>query len=111
MKTFSSVVLNLQNPREKVWGILLETTPSGVTVKGIDLNSFDDWSRSVARGEDTMGLSTVFFPMHRVERINLDEKVGNIQSYAEIFESRVGEDPWSHLRLPKPTDDIRELSG
>jgi hypothetical protein len=105
MKKLSPIVINLHSPREKVWGILLSVSDSGVNVKGIDLNSFDDWTRTVARGEETMGLSTIFFPMHRVERINLDEKVGGIESYADIFESRVGTDVWSHLGLPEPAAD------
>lgn len=99
MKTLSPVLVHLQNPKEKVWGILLGVQTSGITVRGIDLNSFDDWSRGVARGESEMGLSTVFFPIHRVERIGLDESVGAVLSLAETFAARVGEDVWSYLGL------------
>ena len=102
MNRHSPVVLNLHSPREKFWGILLSIGDAGVNVKGIDLNSFEDWTRAVARGEETMGLSTTFFPMHRVERINLDENIGGIQSFANIFESRVGQDVWSYLELEEP---------
>jgi hypothetical protein len=103
MNKRSPVVINLQNPREKVWGILLSIEVAGVNVMGIDLNSFEDWSRAVARGDETMGLSTIFLPMHRVERIHLDENIGGIQSCAEIFQSRVGKDVWSHLGLDRPS--------
>lgn len=99
MKRLSAVLLNLQNPKEKIWGILLSIRASGVTLRGIDLNSFDDWSRAVARGERDMGLSTVFFPIHRVERLTADESVGNVPSLAETFEARVGQDVWSYLAL------------
>lgn len=102
MKKFSPVIVSLHSPREKVWGVLLSLTSSGATVRGIDLNSFDDWSREVARGEATMDLSTVFFPTHRVERILLDESVGALQSMAQVFESRAGMDVWSYLSLPTP---------
>lgn len=102
MHKHSPIVLNLHTPREKFWGILLALSDAGVNVKGIDLNSFDDWTRAVARGEETMGLASTFFPMHRVERINLDENIGGIQSYAHIFESRVGRDVWSYLGLEEP---------
>ncbi len=105
MHKHSPIVLNLHSPREKVWGILLSTSDAGVNVKGIDLNSFEDWTRAVARGEETMGLSTTFFPMHRVERINLDEGVGGIQSCADTFESRVGKDVWSYLGLDRPAPE------
>ena len=84
MKKFSAVLVNLQNPREKVWGILLSIQASGITVRGIDLNSFDDWSRSVSRGETEMALSTMFLPIHRVERVNQDESVGSVRSLADL---------------------------
>jgi len=105
MNKLCSVVINLHSPREKVWGILLSITNAGVEVKGIDLNSFEDWTRSVSRAEETMGLSTIFFPLHRVERVHLDENVGGIQSCAELFESLVGKDVWSHLGLDKPAPE------
>ncbi|MFQ5792544.1 MAG: hypothetical protein ACE5JI_18900 [Acidobacteriota bacterium] len=109
MKAHSAVVVSLHSPREKIWGLLLSIHTSGVTLKGIDLNSFEDWSCEVARGEATMGLSTMFFPMHRVERIHLDETVGGIQSLADIFASRVRQDLWSYLGVPPPS--ALEVSG
>ncbi len=110
MKKFSAVLVNLQNPREKVWGILLSIQSSGVTVRGIDLNSFDDWSRSVGRGDSEMALSTMFLPIHRVERINQDESAGSVRSLADLFEERVQKDVWTHLGLepgPPAGDRVR----
>ncbi len=101
MKELSAVLVSLQNPREKVWGILLSIQSSGITVRGIDLNSFEDWSRSIARGEGEMGLSTSFLPIHRVERMSEDETIGSAQSLADIFEARVGTDVWTHLGLTR----------
>ena len=103
MKKLSAVLVSLQNPKEKFWGVVLSVQTSGITVRGIDLNSFDDWSRGVARGDGDMGLSTTFFPIHRVERVTVDETVGSVLSLAETFEARVGQDVWSFLGLqPKP---------
>jgi len=99
MKKLSAVLVSLQNPREKVWGILLSIQASGITVLGIDLNSFEDWSRAAAKGEREMALSTVFFPIHRVERVSKDETVGSVPSLADTFEQRVGQDVWSFLGL------------
>lgn len=99
MKKLSAVLVNLQNPREKVWGILLAIQASGITVRGIDLDSFNDWSRSAGRGDTEMGLSTMFLPIHRVERVNEDETVGSMRALSEIFEERVGQDVWTHLGL------------
>ena len=104
MKKHAPIVINLQSPREKYWGVLLSITDSGVNVRGIDLNSLEDWIREVAKGESTMGLSTVFFPMHRVERIGLDESIGGLKSQAELFEARVGTDVWTHLGIEKPDE-------
>jgi hypothetical protein len=41
MDPHSIVVVSLHTPKEKVWGELLDINPSGVTLRGIDLNSFD----------------------------------------------------------------------
>ena len=46
-----------------------------------------------------MGLSTIFLPIHRVERVNKDETVGSVPSLADTFEQRVGKDVWSFLGL------------
>ena len=101
MELYSMVVVSLHDPKERIWGQLLSVTQAGITVRGIDLNSFDDWSRGVAKGDGDMGLSTTFFPIHRVERVTLDETVGNVLSLAETFEARVGQDVLSFLGLKR----------
>lgn len=105
MKKHSAVIVSLHSPREKVWGVLLSIQNHGVTLRGIDLNSFDDWIREVGRGETGIGLSTVFFPMHRVERVLLDEGTGSILSMVDVFQSRVGRDLWAYLNLSRPSDE------
>jgi hypothetical protein len=84
------VLVNLHSPREKIWGVLRQLNPAGVFVRGIDLNTFDDWVQMVVRGERNMGLTHVFIPMWRVERVALDESVDEIPSLAAQFYSRVG---------------------
>ena len=87
----STVVVYLQAPKEKVWGVLVSLTPSGVVMRGIDLETFDDWMRQEARGEETLiGLITLFYPMHRVVRVERDETVGPLTSYADRFAREVG---------------------
>ncbi|MGB8321848.1 MAG: hypothetical protein WCE52_02695 [Candidatus Acidiferrum sp.] len=91
MKPNSIVVISLHSPKEKVWGILLELNTSGVTIRGVDLNSFDHLIRQVNEPDgERVGLPTVFFPMTRVERISLDEPSGSIPSMAEVFERKIG---------------------
>jgi len=87
----SIVVVSLHSPKEKIWGELMDLQNAGITVRGIDLNSFDDFIRQVMDPEgERIGLPTLFFPMQRVERIALDEPRGSIPSVAEGFERKVG---------------------
>ena len=91
MEIRSIVVLTLHSPKEKIWGELVALTSAGITVRGIELNSFDEVLRQIAAGEAGVGvLSTVFYPIHRVERMAIDETVGEIPSLAERFERKVG---------------------
>lgn len=83
------VLLSLASPREKFWGVLLELAPAGVTVRGIDLNSFDDFAALVRRGEPASA-AIVFFPMHRVERMEIDAPNGDLPSLAQRFEAASG---------------------
>lgn len=96
------VIVSLNAPREKVWGRLIELTLAGVTIQGIDLNCFDDWLRQVLEAEPALlPLSTVFYPMHRVERIAQDEPSGEIHSIAQQFSHRVGISLLEYLKLPR----------
>ncbi len=63
MDLHSVVVVSLHTPREKVWGEMLSLNTAGVTLRGIDLNSFDDFVYQVLHPEgDRVGLPTLFFP-------------------------------------------------
>ena len=87
----SLVILNLVNPKEKFFGVLNALSPAGITVRAINLDSFEDWLRQIAReDEPNLGLITMFVPLFRVERIFLDEPSGAIKSYAQRFEDVVG---------------------
>jgi hypothetical protein len=90
MKAGELVIVHLSQPTEKVWGVLEALAPEGVTVRGINLSSFDDWARGVARGEPALDLTTMFVPLFRVQRIFLDEQVGEVESYRQRFERMVG---------------------
>lgn len=87
----SICIFHLSQPSEKLWGILQRLDVTGVMVNGINLSSFEDWTRQVAsEDEPALGLATMFVPMHRVERIFLDAPVGVVESYRAQFERRVG---------------------
>ena len=91
MEPHSIVVVSLHSPKERIWGELTEMNNAGITIRGIDLASFDDFVSQVLHPEgDRIGLPTLFSPMLRIERIALDEPRGSIPSLAEIFEKKVG---------------------
>lgn len=85
------VIVNLVNPKEKFFGILGSLSAAGITIRAVNLDSFDDWIRQLASDEEPdLDLMTMFFPLFRVERIFLDEPAGAIKSYAQRFEEVVG---------------------
>jgi hypothetical protein len=91
MEPHSIVVVSLHSPKEKVWGELLAINTAGITMRGVDLNSFDHFVRQINEPHgERIGLSTVFFPMTRVERVALDEPSGSIPSMNELFARKVG---------------------
>jgi hypothetical protein len=87
----SLVIVNLVNPKEKFFAVLRALSPAGVTMRGINLDSYEDWIHQIARNDDLdLDLITMFVPLFRVERIFLDEPSGAIKSYAQRFEEVVG---------------------
>jgi len=93
------VVLYLHSPREKLWGVLVSLQPAGIVIRGLDLAVFDDWVRQEQRGEEGIGLSTLFYPMSRVERMERDETTGPLESLADRFERQVGRSVFEVLGL------------
>lgn len=94
------VIANLINPKEKFFGVLRALSGAGVTLRAINLDSFDDWIRQIAHGEDSeIEMVTMFVPLFRVERIFLDEPVGMIKSYTQRFEEVVGQSVPQYLGL------------
>ena len=84
------VIVSLGEPREKFWGVLDEINAAGVSLRGIDLNSFDELLRMLARNETGIFPATVFFPLRRIERILLDEDNGFLPSLHSQFLQRTG---------------------
>ena len=103
MELNSIVIVSLIAPKEKIWGQLISLDAAGVTIRGIDLFSFDDFLRQLVNHEDTtVGLATVFYPMQRVERIAQDESSGTIPSLADRFREKIGLSVQEYLGLESP---------
>lgn len=96
----TAVVAHLRDPREKFWGFLLATDAAGAWLRGIDLSSFDDWARQEAQGgEEGMGLSTLFIPFLRVEKLVVDETSGGLPSVSDRFRGITGVTVQAHAGL------------
>jgi len=86
------VVVTLGNPRDKFWGMILSLAPEGLSMTGIELASFEDFVVMVKDGE-AFTPAVVFFPMHRIERIELDLPDGSLPSLSQRFLAKTGRDP------------------
>ncbi len=80
-----AVIVLLQNPREKLFGILSEISTTGVFLRGLDLDYLDEWTKEIANDEMFLPLSETFLPMWRIEKITLDESSDLLPSLSEKF--------------------------
>lgn len=86
----SIVVLHLHTPKEKVWGELVALNGAGITIRGVGLTFFEELLRAAATGDESAALSTSFYPMYRVERMDMDESRPGAPSLADRFQQRLG---------------------
>lgn len=87
----SPAVLYLNDPKEKIWGLVVSVSAAGVVMRGLRLDSFEDWMRQEARHEEELlGLVTSFYPLPRIERLEEDRSVGSVVSYSQRFAEAVG---------------------
>ena len=87
--TGTVVLVTLSSPREKFWGVILSLSISGIALRGCELNSFEDCVSMVKSG-DGFAPGAVFFPMHRVERMEADAPENGLPSLSERFATQTG---------------------
>jgi hypothetical protein len=97
------VIATLCNPREKFWGMILALAPEGLSLSGAELASFEDLAVMVRDGEPFTP-AVVFFPMHRIERVELDLPDGSLPSLSQRFLNKTGLNP-PQVLTPKDVDD------
>lgn len=90
------VIATLCNPREKFWGMILALAPEGLSLSGAELASFEDLAVMVRDGEPFTP-AVVFFPMHRIERIERDLPDGSLPSLSQRFLAKTGLEPSAAL--------------
>ena len=55
------------------------------------MDAFDDWMNHISKHEESgVQPTTTFFPLHRIEKIILDEGIGPMPSLTDTFIARVG---------------------
>ena len=94
------VIATLSNPREKFWGMILDLAPEGLSLSGAELASFEDLTVMVRDG-DPFTPAVVFFPMHRIERVELDLPDGGLPSLSQRFLAKTGLEPSAALTPPR----------
>ncbi len=108
------VIATLCNPREKFWGMILALAPEGLSLSGAELASFEDLAVMVRDGEPFTP-AVVFFPMHRIERVELDLPDGSLPSLSQRFFAKTGLQPSAALapsnRDREKADDDLHPSG
>jgi hypothetical protein len=90
------VIATLSNPREKFWGMVLALANEGLSLSGAELASFEDLAVMVRDGQP-LTPAVVFFPMHRIERVELDLPDGNLPSLSQRFLTKTGREPFAVL--------------
>ncbi len=90
------MLVTLNSPREKFWGAVLDISPAGLSIRGLDLNSFEEVA-GMLRADEPVFPATVFFPLNRVERIELELTEGPIPSLSDRFISKSGRQPAEFL--------------
>jgi hypothetical protein len=87
----SLVILNCVSPKEKLWGVLIRIDSVGIVIRGLELSSVEDWlQQEKQQTEPLIGPSTQLIPMHRVERVYLDESTPVITSYGDRYAAECG---------------------
>jgi len=72
--------------------MILALAPEGLGLSGADLGSFEDIAAMTREGEPFTP-AVMFFPMHRIERIDLDVPDGSLSSLGQRFQARTGMEP------------------
>jgi len=95
------VIATLCNPREMFWGMILALAAEGRSLSGAELASFEDLAVMVRDGEPFTP-AVVFFPMHRIERLELDLPDGSLPSLSQRFFAKTGLEPSAALAAGNP---------
>ena len=80
LKPGSYVHVYLVEPSERWWGRLLELSVAGVTLRGINVDQIEAFKYQFNNRPRAVFPLTVFFPMRRIQKVDLDESWDELPS-------------------------------
>ena len=83
--------------------MILALAAEGLSLRGVELASFEDLAVMVKDGEPFTP-AVVFFPMHRIERVELDLPDGSLPSLSQRFLVKTGIEPSVALSAQRQQD-------
>ena len=94
MQEGSFVHVHLIEPTEQFWGKLIKLTEAGVILRGIDVRQIEVFKYQFNKDERMVFPQTIFFPMRRIQKVDLDEPMDELPSVIDsvIRVSGVDED-------------------
>jgi len=99
------VNLYLIDPIEKIWGRLVSIDSSGVVVRGVDVKMIETFRYQFQKEERETFPQTSFWPMRRVQRIDLDEAMDDLPSIIQSLVESTGLEIDDILPLPSSSAD------
>lgn len=96
-------VAYLNQPKERVFGVIHSRSADGLAIHGLDLDAWDDWLAQWRRGgEGPLAPSLRFYPSSRIDKLLADEDTPDLPSLERRFVERTGH------RLEEALPGLRE---
>jgi len=95
----SYALLYINNPKELIFGRIEKIDDAGIIIRGIPVIQIETFKYQFKKEEQSVFFQTMFYPMHRVERIVKDEHQGRLSSTLEeiLAASKLSETELRHL--------------
>lgn len=100
MKPGDFVNIYLIDPIEKIWGRLVQIDTAGIVVRGIDVKWIESFRYQCNKTEQEVFPQTSFWPMRRVQRIDMDEAMSGIPSVIDSIIRSTGMSADEIISLP-----------
>ncbi len=92
MEAGDFIHVSLIEPTERLWGRLIKISEAGVVFRGIDVRQLELFKYQFKHKERTIFPQTLFLPMRRVQKIDLDEAMHTLPSVIQSIRTITGLD-------------------